>query len=300
MPVDGNQYAGGSTITVMGPGNLTRDGYTFAGGHDGTTLHQPLDTFPMPEGDVMLTAQWTGETATYTVTFVDHDGTVLKIEEVEEGPAATAPEALSRTGHTFTGWDVAFDIITADLTVTAQYQNNQYRITFDSSGGSAVAPITQAFGTAITAPADPVKEGYGFVGWEPELPETMPAGGLTVVAQWEEDALSFSTWIASYGGLSAEDSEPLADPAGAGVPNLLKYAFGLSPLERAENPGPWLETVQTDGERYLSLRLRVRPGGVWADGIYTVNGIHYRVEYSPDLIEWFFWGRSDNGGRACR
>jgi uncharacterized repeat protein (TIGR02543 family) len=60
-PVDGNQYAAGSPVTVMGQGNLNRDGYTFAGWHDGTTLYQPLDAFAMADVNVTLTAQWESE-----------------------------------------------------------------------------------------------------------------------------------------------------------------------------------------------------------------------------------------------
>ncbi len=71
-----------------------------------------------------------------------------------------------------------------DLTVVAQWNVNAYTITFDSAGGSAVAPITQDYGTAVIAPADPTRDGYIFAGWQPALPATMPAGDLTVVAQW--------------------------------------------------------------------------------------------------------------------
>ena len=58
---------------------------------------------------------------TYTVTFKDHDGTVLKTETVEEGKAATAPTAPTREGYTFIGWDKAFANVTSDLVVTAKY-----------------------------------------------------------------------------------------------------------------------------------------------------------------------------------
>lgn len=141
---------------------------------------------------------------TFTVTFVDYDGTVLKTETVEAGQAATAPADPVRTGHTFTGWDVPFDNIIGDLTVTAQYQINQYTLTFDSAGGSAVAPITQAFGTAVTAPAAPVKAGHSFAGWEPELPETMPAANVTHTAQW----LPLSADATLLRVLSLTDPEP--------------------------------------------------------------------------------------------
>ena len=58
---------------------------------------------------------------TYTVTFVDYNGTELKKETVESGKSATAPADPSRGGYRFTGWDVAFNNVTTDLTVTATY-----------------------------------------------------------------------------------------------------------------------------------------------------------------------------------
>ncbi len=56
---------------------------------------------------------------------------------------------------------------------------------FDSNGGSAIDSITQKNGSTITPPANPTREGYTFIGWEPAIPDTMPMGGLTVTAQWQ-------------------------------------------------------------------------------------------------------------------
>ena len=100
---------------------------------------------------------------------------------------------LQRTGYTFAGWYTdtdyteAYDFntpVTGNLTLYAKWTVNQYTITFNTNGGTAIAPITQDYGTAITAPENPTKTGYTFAGWEPELPETMPAGNLTITAQW--------------------------------------------------------------------------------------------------------------------
>ena len=73
-----------------------------------------------------------------------------------------------------------------NMTVTAQWEINQYKITFDTNGGSEIAPITQDYGTAITAPADPTREGYTFIGWDMEIPATMPAENITLKAKWKD------------------------------------------------------------------------------------------------------------------
>ena len=73
-----------------------------------------------------------------------------------------------------------------NMTVTAQWRINQYTITFDTDGGSAIAPITQDYGTQITAPADPTRGGYTFIGWDKAIPATMPAESITITAQWKD------------------------------------------------------------------------------------------------------------------
>ena len=73
-----------------------------------------------------------------------------------------------------------------NITITAQWKINQYTITFDTAGGSEVAPITQDYNTQITAPANPTREGYAFNGWDKEIPQTMPAENITITAQWKD------------------------------------------------------------------------------------------------------------------
>ena len=73
-----------------------------------------------------------------------------------------------------------------NITVKAQWEINQYTITFDTNGGSEIAPITQEYGTEITAPENPTRKGYTFKGWDKEIPETMPAENITITARWKD------------------------------------------------------------------------------------------------------------------
>ena len=78
----------------------------------------------------------------YTVTFKDWDGTVLSVQQVEEGGSAVAPANPSRVGYTFTGWDKSYTNITADTVITAQYSINSYKLTIRyvyAEGGTAAS-----------------------------------------------------------------------------------------------------------------------------------------------------------------
>jgi uncharacterized repeat protein (TIGR02543 family) len=93
------------------------EGYHFVQWSDGSTANPRIDT--NVTADITVTAEFAINT--YTVTFKDHDGTVLAEEVVEHGKAATAPEDPEREGYIFNGWDTEFDNITSDLVVTATY-----------------------------------------------------------------------------------------------------------------------------------------------------------------------------------
>lgn len=128
----------------------------------------------------------------YTVTFQSEGGSEVASQIRANTPAAQ-PDNPTKEGHTFIGWyngESEWDFetpVTADLTLTAKWQLNRYTITFDTAGGSEVAPITQDYGTTITAPANPTKTGYTFAGWDKTIPSTMPAGDMTITARWTEN-----------------------------------------------------------------------------------------------------------------
>ena len=136
-------------------------------------------------------AQITGEViGAYTVTFQSEGGSEVASQIRANAPAAR-PADPTKEGHTFIGWyngesEWNFETpVTEKLTLTAKWQINRYTITFDTAGGSEVAPITQDYGTTITAPANPTKTGYTFAGWDKTIPTTMPAENMTITARWQ-------------------------------------------------------------------------------------------------------------------
>ena len=135
-----------------------------------------------------------GNTTGVIVTYKDGDSEYAK-QVLPSGTLATRPDTPAATpGYTFggwnkadgTAWDYASDKVTDNITLYAKWAANTYTITFDTAGGSEIAPITQDYGTVITAPAAPTREGYTFIGWDKAIPETMPAENITLKARWKD------------------------------------------------------------------------------------------------------------------
>ena len=167
----------GTEITA--PDNPTRKGYTFKGWDK-----EIPET--MPAENITVKAQW--EINQYTITFDTNGGSEIAPITQDYGTEITAPDNPTRKGYTFKGWDkeIPETMPAENITVKAQWEINQYTITFDTNGGSEIAPITQDYGTEITAPADPTRKGYTFKGWDKEIPETMPAENITITARWKD------------------------------------------------------------------------------------------------------------------
>ena len=166
----------GTAITA--PADPTRKGYTFKGWDKEIPETMPAD-------NITVKAQW--EINQYTITFDTNGGSEIAPITQDYGTEITAPDNPTRKGYTFKGWDkeIPKTMPAENITVKAQWKINQYTITFDTNGGSEIVPITQDYGTEITAPNNPTRKGYTFMGWDKEIPETMPAENITVKAQWE-------------------------------------------------------------------------------------------------------------------
>ena len=161
----------------------SRQGYQFTGWYLDDTKY---GFNAAVTGNMTLTAKWTANS--YTITFDTNGGSAVAPITQDYGTDITAPAAPTKTGYTFMGWEpeIPATMPAENMTITAKWRINQYTVTFDTDGGSAVAPITQDYGTTITAPADPTREGYTFIGWDKAIPTTMPAENMTITAKWKD------------------------------------------------------------------------------------------------------------------
>ena len=190
-------YGTGSAVTDMKPHNniltlrgalFTRAGYTQVGWSTvdgGEKVYGFEDIYTKNEA---LTLYPVWNTNKYTITFDTNGGSEIALITQDYGTEITTPDNPTRKGYTFKGWDkeIPETMPAENITVKAQWEINQYTITFDTNGGSEIAPITQDYGTEITAPDNPTRKGYTFKGWDKEIPETMPAENITITARWKD------------------------------------------------------------------------------------------------------------------
>ena len=266
----------------------TTPGCTFGGWNkaDGTAWDYASDKVT---DNITLYAKWTANT--YTITFDTAGGSEIAPITQDYGTNITAPADPTREGYTFTGWDrdIPETMPAENMTVTAQWEVNQYTITFDTAGGSEIAPITQDYGTAITVPADPTREGYTFTGWDKEIPETMPAENITLKARWKdiekptgEIKISENSWKAFLNnitfGLFFKDTQEVtinaADNSGEAV--TVEYLLSAKELTKAELDGMTFTAytapfgIDPDNEYIIYVRLTDKAGNtdyICSDGI---------------------------------
>ena len=238
-----------------------------------------------------------GNTTGVIVTYKDGDSEYAK-QVLPSGTLATRPDAPAATpGYTFggwnkadgTAWDYASDKVTDNITLYAKWAANTYTITFDTAGGSEIAPITQDYGTVITAPEAPEREGYTFIGWDKAIPETMPAENITLKARWKdtekptgEIKISENSWKAFINnitfGLFFKDTQTVtitaADNSGETV--TVEYLLSDKELTKAELDGMTFTVytapfgIDPDNEYIIYVRLTDNAGNtdyICSDGI---------------------------------
>ena len=201
--VDGAEYAKVPTKVddqIVAPKDPTKEGYTFAGWRPSVGVMGTADaTFEAvfaAAGDTAYTVNTyvMGTDGTYG------DPTSEKLTGTTGSTATYAPEA--REGFTVADESVLSGTIAADgnLVLKVYYSRNKYTLTVDGVASEVY------YGAAVSV-AEPSKEHYTFAGWEPELPDTMPANDVTVVSKWAEDGADYTAYDAAVAAAQAKKAE---------------------------------------------------------------------------------------------
>ena len=278
---NGGAYATGAdviTITDYTDADVTdrtptddpvRDGYIFTG-YEPALIDDEMPT-KMPGEDATYVAQWDPEQ--HTVTFdptggeQDYNGTPATIDPItgNTDDPMTMPDDPVWEGHTFEGWvdengdPVDLDKIPAeDMTVTASWSTDSYTAFFNANGGhfgndeaDTLKSVPTAYGDTIQAPADPVRDGYDFNGWDP-VPAEMPNHDVTFNA----------TWV----------------PAATGEADYIINVY----LENPAAPGTYLDPTQVTGSVVDGETIEITDGASDADVVISYAGLNDSPTNEPD------------------
>ena len=178
-----------------------RTGYTFAGWRDASGATVTADTIFSTADDVTLTAQWTANV--YRVTFNANGGRVdYSTTFIAYGSAFGKLPAPTRDGYTFAGWldadgnevtDATIFSSTKDVVLTAQWNANTYKVTFEMPDGTTKT-VDVTYGEAYGALPTPTRDGYIFQGWfdanDNKVTDAtifLTASDVTLTAKWEAE-----------------------------------------------------------------------------------------------------------------
>ncbi len=129
---------------------------------------------------------------THTVVFLDHEGRLIALENVEEGEKVAKPSPPDIEGYAFEAWSTSTESVYEDMVVTAQYSPKSYTVSYQTNISANLSDETYLYGETIEYPVLE-KEGLLFAGWYVDTEysrlfnhETMPARDLTLYARWYE------------------------------------------------------------------------------------------------------------------
>lgn len=293
--------------TLLQPAAPAKEGYRFDGWYAGESRFTGFGvvTGITATETVTLTAAFTD---VFYVFFKNTNGAVVATRSGRNG------ETISTSGVSFpvagdeaiTGWllnGIPVDSVTldgADVTLTAQVSKG-FWITFDSKGGSYVAPAFYAQGQTAAAPAAPARPGYVFNGWFTEAGAAADFAAITenttLVAGWKAGTASYTVIHflenADDDGYSSKDIETRTGATGSQTAAAAKSYTGFTAqtITQATIAGDGSTIVKvyytrnvyevkfysnsgwiSESQEYTSLRITAKYGANISDKWPTYNG----------------------------
>jgi uncharacterized repeat protein (TIGR02543 family) len=201
-------FTSGMTIAAE-PKAPTKVGYTFGGWctvDDENPISFPYAELTNTSSDVTLEATWIA--SSNKVTFNSKGGSAVAAGSFITGGTVAEPVAPARWGNTFAGWSATFGGSTVSfpyspgtagaIMLYAKWNRNSYSVTFNSTGGSAVAAGSFLIGGTLDAPVDPSRPGYTFAGW------AIRQGGPSVSFPYRPNVTKDITLYAKWVSLSTK------------------------------------------------------------------------------------------------
>ena len=265
-------------------GEVTNNGTISGGEFTGTVINSESGTIAE---DVSI------PNLIFIVTF-DNEGT-RTTAIIDDGGKLTAPAAPTKEGYRFDGWyydnnggkakwDFDAGTVTRAMTLKAEWVQT-YTVTFETSGGRAVDPVTVDAGSTVSKPADPMKSGHNFGGWYKDSMLQTPwnFANDTVTA----DTTLYAKWTANLPAPSYDDPDPTYAVSAPAAENgkiavSPKNASAGSTVTITVKPdsGYVLETISVTDKNGNDLKLTNK-----GNGKYTFTMPASKVEIKATFME---------------
>ena len=217
----------------------------------------------------------------HTVTFAYAD-TVYSQLEVAYGETIAVPENPTLKGHTFAGWkpEVPTAMPDSSMTFTAKFTVNQYTATFSIPSEDWEEVLTLDYGSTITPPTPPTKPGYTFVGWDKEIPATMPDSAIVFTGSYTQDFVAL-TLTATGNGTVTYDTNVVRE----GTHNFDVAKLSTAVLTFVPDAGHHLSGVTVDGEDAMS---QVSEGRLSIVNITDSTSVYVTFEVNQYLVTFAY------------
>ena len=204
--VDGEEYAKVPTKVddqIVAPKDPAKEGYVFKG--------WDKEVGKMGVEDITFAAQFeeaSGIAYTVEVYTMDVNGNYGAAETKTlygTTDAQVTADTTAAEGFTFdeSAANVVSGTVAADgsLVLKVYFARNQYKLTVDGAESEVY------YGAALDIATPAAREGYTFIGWNVDVPATMPASDLTLVSQWSENDADYTAYNAAVAAAQAKQAE---------------------------------------------------------------------------------------------
>ena len=304
---------GGSAVTSLNvkfnhkvnePQDPTRTGYTFLGWDTDPTdpdLTKVYDFNTAVTGDVTLYAKWVAKNVTvkFDLNYENQEATATTQTYHSYYNLGTAP---TREGYVFLGWftaNTAGEEVLANTYVTnenehtlyAHWEEDSYKVIFDSNGGTEIEQNELAYGQVIPEPTEPKREGYDFLGWFTDAINGTQITFNNNLTVGSEDVTYYAHWEAypytvKYDGLAEENTVTISYDEKFTITNneVPKEGYEFIGWSTEENPST---VLYNKGEEVINLSVEY-------NGIVTLHPVYRSINYTITFNSNMGTGHLDN------
>lgn len=226
----------------------------------------------MPAYDLTLYAKWTPNSGTkYTVKHYqqnldDNDYTLFDTELDKTGTTGEQTNAIAKNYEGFTAKQFEQQTIAADgsTVVEIRYDRNTYTVTYTDGVNNETIfenEVHQNVKYGAPVPAynngtNPSRKNYTFAGWDPAVPDTMPANSLKFTAKWEKNPVGDGMFDFNDVDHDGKDTPAITKTVKGNVGKDFKETFKVAVEPKSDNAKNTMTPASYTGEAKVTYSNR--------------------------------------------